>query len=62
MIIQKHPPCFINNNLPIPDCTTLKTQLKLKTNGFVLTPENKPKLLECYKNQGKRFLDEHTSK
>ena len=40
----------------------IKTQLELKTNGFGLTPENKPKWLEYYKNQGKKFLDEHTSK
>lgn len=39
----------------------LKTQLELKTNGFGLTPENKPKWLEFYKNQGKKFLDERNN-
>lgn len=36
----------------------LKTQAELQANGFGLTSENKPKWLEFYKNQGKKFLDE----
>lgn len=39
----------------------LKTQSELQANGFGLTPENKPKWLEFYKNQGKKFLDERNN-
>lgn len=34
-----------------------RIQSELETNGFGLTPENKPKWLELYKNHGKKFLD-----
>lgn len=39
----------------------LKIQAELKANGFGLTPENKPKWLEFYKTQGKKFLDERSN-
>lgn len=39
----------------------LKTQAELKANGFGLTPDNKQKWLEFYKNQGKKFLDERNN-
>ena len=39
----------------------LKTQAELKSNGFGLTPDNKQKWLEFYKNQGKKFLDERNN-
>lgn len=37
----------------------IKTKQELQTNGFGLTPDNKQSWLEFYKNQGKKFLEEH---
>lgn len=37
----------------------VKTKQEIEANGFGLTADNKPKWLEYYKNQGKKFLDEH---
>jgi hypothetical protein len=39
----------------------LKTQTELQANGFGLTPDNKQTLLEYYKNQGKKYLNEHNN-
>ena len=40
----------------------IKAKQELTTSGFGLTNDNKPKWLEHYKNQGKRFLAEHSQK
>ncbi len=39
----------------------IKAKQELSTNGFGLTADNKQNWLEFYKNQGKKFLDEHNN-
>lgn len=39
----------------------IKAKQELSSNGFGLTPDNKQNWLEFYKNQGKKFLDEHNN-
>lgn len=54
----------IADNTELKNCLIgllLKAQSELQTNGFGLTSESKPKWLEHYKNQGKKFLDERNN-